>query len=264
MAPAGPPRPRPARGPCARASSPRAAAGASRPSCAARSPAPAALLEQLVRHLVAARAGRAPGIRDADSPSTNTWSNSRPLAACIVITCTAGALGAAGDLLLAQPRLGHGGQVAGEVARGGLRLAAHVGGGQLAAAWRCCAAARPCPPGWRTPAGGADRCARSAAARTRPGGGPRMRSTPSGRGAGTRCARSRPSCESCGPSQRGRDRRRHVELAPARQLREPRDVHRAQLDRRPRAAPAPPRRSRPGRRAARSQASTSRTSARWK
>ena len=34
-------------------------------------------------------------------------------------------------LLLAQPRLGHGGDRAGELARGGLRRAAHVGGGEL-------------------------------------------------------------------------------------------------------------------------------------
>ena len=31
---------------------------------------------------------RGPGIRAAISPSTYTWSNSRPLAECMVITCT--------------------------------------------------------------------------------------------------------------------------------------------------------------------------------
>ena len=34
-----------------------------------------------------------PGIAAADRPSTKTWSNSRPLAACIVITDTAGVEG---------------------------------------------------------------------------------------------------------------------------------------------------------------------------
>ena len=49
--------------------------------------------------------------------------------------------------------------------------------------------------------------------------------------------------------ERRRHRGRHVELAPPRQLREPRDVHRAQLDRRPATARARRRRSRSGRRA---------------
>jgi hypothetical protein len=42
-----------------------------------------------------------------------------------------GRRGGAGGLLLAQTRLRHRGEVAGEVARGGVRLATHVGRGQL-------------------------------------------------------------------------------------------------------------------------------------
>jgi hypothetical protein len=34
-----------------------------------------------------------PGIRAAESPSTKTWSNSRPRAPSMLITCTAGAVG---------------------------------------------------------------------------------------------------------------------------------------------------------------------------
>ena len=201
-------------------------------------------------------------MRAADRPSTKTWSNSRPFAASMVITWTAGAVGHAGGLLLAQPRLGDRGEVAREVARRGVRLAAHVGRGQLG---ELRDVAQPLD---RVRVGGEHLLAAQADALDQPqheGVGPPVLERVRGRAVEAQ-ERARAVAALLGelrPLERRGHGRGHVELAPARELRQASHVHRAQLDGRPLSA----RTTAPesfGSASARSQASTSRTSARWK
>ena len=136
-------------------------------------------------------------------------------------------------LLLAQPGLGDRRQVAGELARSAVRLAAHVGARELRQLGDVAQALdgvglggehllAPQPDPLHQPQHERVRAAvlerrRRGAVEAQEGLGP---VAPLGR--------------ELRPLERGDDRRRHVELAPPRQLGEPRDVHRVQLDRRPR------------------------------
>ena len=176
---------------------------------------------------------RAPGIREDCSPTTNTCSNSRPRAACMLITVTVRVRPSADRrrLLLAQAGLRHRRDVAGELPRRGLRRAPHerrghlpearevheplddvrLRGEQLLAA-QAEAVDQPVHEQVRT--GRVER-AEGAALQFQEGEDPLA-----GLGRDLRGFR------------RGGHRRDHVELAPARDLDDPGEVDRAQLDRR--------------------------------
>ena len=109
----------------ARASSRRAAAGASRRRARRACPAAARSLSSASGIGSIARR-RAPGIRAACSPSTKTWSNSRPRGRVHRQHLHGARRGASATASSSRsPGLGHRGDVAGELARRGLRRAAH-------------------------------------------------------------------------------------------------------------------------------------------
>ena len=132
-------------------------------------------------------------------------------------------------LLFAQSRFGHGGEVAGEVACGGLRLTAHVGAGQLGQLGDVAQSLDGVRLG----------CEHLLAAQPDPldqaqheGVGAAVVEGAGG-GAVEAQERARPVAALLGELralERGRNRARHVELAPAGELCEPRHVDGAQLD----------------------------------
>ena len=158
-------RDRRARAACARASSPRASRRRISATCASRESGGSGLREQRVGDRLERAPARARHARrlqpehedvvELEALGRRAWPSPARRAR----------LAGAGRLLLAQPGLGDRGDVAGELARRGLRRAPHVGGGQLAEAGEVDAAARRPRPGRRTAAGGAGRAARSAGAR---------------------------------------------------------------------------------------------------
>ena len=252
-----------ARAAAARGSSRRAAAGASRATWRGLGVRRERLLEQRVGDRLQrapARAGHPRGLQRRARRRGRTpgpWPRASPAPAR-----RAGASRGRG-LLLAQPGVGDRGDRAGELARRGLRRAAHVVARRARRTWRGSPAARR--PRWRrrTAAGGAGRAARSAGARRGPGRV--VSSAPAAAAVELRkvAIRSRASGGICGDSIAATSaatmsslRRRAICVQRAR------SIARSSIGGRASARTTAP--ASPGSTSSRSQASRSRTSARWK